>query len=114
MKLLERNENINDLLKLVKENPDLPIVFMVATECVPSDEYAYWLSECGGTYISEYCNTDGEVFFEEDYDDLVEKWIDNNYEEFPDKTDVELEEIAKSYVDNYKWIKAIIVYVEAL
>ena len=32
-----------ELLKLIKENPDLPVVPMVNDEVVGDDSYRYWL-----------------------------------------------------------------------
>ena len=37
-----------ELLKLVAENPDLPVVPMVDSEVCGGDEYGYWLGEFGG------------------------------------------------------------------
>lgn len=36
-----QEENMIELLELIKENPTFQILPMVATECVPSDDFAW-------------------------------------------------------------------------
>lgn len=39
-------EETTKLLKLASENPELPIIFEVDNEVVPSDEYGWYLGRC--------------------------------------------------------------------
>ena len=45
---------------------------------------------------------------------MVDEWIDNNYEDFPETSDDELEEMAKKVVSEYEWVDAIVVYINAI
>lgn len=49
-----QQENIKDLINLVKENPDLEILPMVNTECVQSDDFGAWAADWGPASIDEY------------------------------------------------------------
>ena len=46
--------NTEKFLKLVKENPDLPIVPMVDEEVVADDCSTYWMGEWGYSEVTEY------------------------------------------------------------
>jgi len=105
-----KNKNIKELLRLVQENPDLPIVPMVDAEIV-CDDCGYWMGSWGHAEIDEYYINDQVYFKSDDFDELVEDWADTNYDEFPGKSGYEIEQIAKEYVGNYKWVKAIVVYI---
>lgn len=43
--------NIKELLKLIKQHPDLPIVAMVESEVV-ADDYGYWMGEWGNVQLT--------------------------------------------------------------
>ena len=62
MNLDKQKENVGALLKLIKENPNLPIVPMVATECVFDVSYGYWMSEWGNANVTKYW-CDDERFY---------------------------------------------------
>ena len=112
MNLDKQKENVGTLLKLIKENPNLPIVPMVATECVSDDSYGYWMSEWGNASVTKYW-CDDERFWEYDsFDELVEQWIDNNFEEYPNLSDEELNNLAEKIVNGYEWVDAIVVYIK--
>lgn len=71
-------ENIKDLIKLIQENPDLPVVSMVEQEAV-SDEYGYTVASFGRAYLEEYA-----LYNERYYDDresFKEAYYDYNDEE---------------------------------
>ena len=44
---------VEELLKLMKDNPDLPIVPMVNFEVV-GDEFSYWMGSWGRSEVGEY------------------------------------------------------------
>lgn len=114
-KLDRQQENINNLLLLAKENPDLEIVPMVATECVFSDDFSSWMAEWGNASIDEYYCSDERIYFKsKDFDELVEDFIDNNFEEYSDLSDEELEKLAEKTVNGYEWVKAIVVRINEL
>lgn len=75
-------ENIKDLIKLIQENPDLPVISMVEQEAV-SDEYGYTVASFGRAYLEEYA-----IYNERYYDDresFKEDYYDYNDEELSEK-----------------------------
>jgi hypothetical protein len=69
-----QQKNIQNLLKLIQENPYLRIVPLVDTECVPGDEFNSWVASWGQSRIEEICesiNKERIYIKSEDYDDLV-------------------------------------------
>lgn len=70
--------NTEKLLKLIKENPDLPIVPMVDSDVV-SDDCGYWLGSFGSARLGEYA-----LFYEryfDDREDFKEFYYDYNDDE---------------------------------
>ena len=115
MNLEKQKENVNVLLQLIKENPELPIVPMVATECVFDDSHGYWMAEWSKAKIDKYCVNDDRIYsYNEEFDELVDDWIDENFESYERLTDDELRALAENKINNYDWEEAIIVYIENL
>ena len=112
MKIEKQKQNVNHLFELIKDNPDLPIVPLVATECVHDDSYGYWLNKWGSAEIDEYYVEDGRFYLSDDFEELVDEWIDNNFQEYSDLTQEDLEDLAVEEVKKYDWIKAIVVRIE--
>ena len=130
-----RNQKTETLLKLVKKNPNLPIVTLVDADIV-CDDCGRWLASFGRAYIGEYAllretyYTDRDEFKEEYYDlyddELCERfnyepWINEftvnqgEYTKEQLKINVEnerqLEEYLNKVADKY-FIKAIIVNID--
>lgn len=111
---MNKNDNINKLLKLIKENPELDIVPMVDGE-LGGDDYAYWLGDWGYAEIDDVHFGDcGRVYFRsEDTEELVEKYCEFIYEdEHPNITastplsleeDSKIEKKAERLVSNLDW-----------
>lgn len=116
-------ENIKDLVKLIQENPDLPVISMVEEEAV-SGEYGYTVASFGRAYLEEYA-----LYNERYYDDresFKEAYYDHNYEELDEKFDYHpslpttdaknnrnmflMDEYLDSIADKY-FKKAIVVYI---
>ena len=114
MNLLKQKENVSKLLELIKEYPDYEIVPMVATECVFDDSYGSWMAEWGSARVTKYWVGNERIYQYDDFEDLVDEWIDNNYEDYPGVSNDELEEKAKEYVNSLDWKDAIIVYIDAM
>ena len=108
----KERENIAELFKLIKENPELPIVPMVDNQIFDNDYFAYWLGSWGPATLDEYfISGKGKgVFIKSDEDtfDVLEKYL--SPEEFETMPESEDERIA--YYNNLPWIKAIIVYID--
>lgn len=101
----------DELFKLMRENPDLPIVPMVDSEIVCDDGYNRWLGAWGCSYIGEYLVTDECVHFrDEDDPSEVDKVLSEKYgyDYYVDMTD---EQEAEAYA-SLPWIKAIIVNID--
>lgn len=115
MNSLEKQQNnINELVKLIKENPELEIVPMVDSE-IGGDDYSYYMGEWGIAEIDEYYCSDDRIYFkEEDFEDLVDEFIENNYKKYNDLTDEEFEKLAEEKINNLEWIKAIVVHINLI
>ena len=109
----KKQKNINDLLKLIKENPELPILPIVDSEIVASDDSNYFVGSWGESRIDYYWCDDERIYSKEnDFEDLVENIIDtdNNYdEEFGLLNDEYKEKAAIKIVEKYNWIKCIFI-----
>lgn len=101
-------KNNNDLIKLIQENPDLPVVPMVDGE-IPGDDGGYWLGEWGKSRVDEYLLTRDLVVFKsyDDVFDTLERYL--SYEEFEKLP--ESEEECRPIYDALPWVKAIIVFI---
>lgn len=83
MRREKRTEVNKALLRIVAENPDLPIVAMVDSDIVCED-YGRWLASFGRAYVGEYAIYNEKYYdnredFKEDYfccndDELCEKF----------------------------------------
>ncbi len=96
----KEKQNREELFKLMRENPDLPVVPMVDYEVV-GDDSGWWFGSWGGSYICECVLGKGWLYFREDDDlseienalsdkygyDVIENWSDEKrekaYKELP-------------------------------
>ena len=106
-----KNKNIAELLKLIQENPDLPIIPMVDGEAV-CDDSGYWVAAWGKAVIEEFIINPkhGDMMFKSDDDvfDTLEKWL--SAEEFEKLPEDEAE--CRQYYEKLPWKKAILVYID--
>ena len=98
-----------ELLKLVAENPDLPVVPMVDSEVCGGDEYGYWLGEFGRSEVGEYALFDDRYFT--DREELEERYADYVADDYPEMSDEDFFAMVKEKTKDW-WIKAILVYIE--
>ena len=131
------NENIKNLLKLIKENPDLPVVPVVNEEVV-GDGGPYFLGEWSLPYVEEYAVYDDRFF--DDRDEFKDYYFGYNDDELCEKfnyspliseytvrlghyTQEELDENNKNQAEMDKYLdgiaaqyfkKAIFVYINAM
>ena len=114
--MIHENEKKNreELLRLIRENPELQIVPMVDGE-IPCDACGYWLGALGNVRVDEYIISeeyDGQILFKSNDDVFSTLKTYLNHEEF--KALPKTEEECRPYYDKLPWIKAIIVYIDAL
>lgn len=98
------------LIQLIKENPDLPVVPMVYYDVV-NDEYGYWEGKWGKCYVTDYIAVEelnNQIFFKEDgfNEEVVLSYI------FEEEYLLMSDEEAKDYFYNsIPWKRAIIVFI---
>lgn len=107
--------NKEELLKLIKENSDLPLVFMMSNDEVAGD-YGCTVMEEFRAYKSEVYKYErwGDLVFSDDKEEVVEHYMDAfaDEEKYIDLSQEEYEEIIKNYVNqNIEHYEAIILYV---
>lgn len=101
------------IIKLIEENPDLPIIPMVDSEVV-ADDYGYWLGKWGRCEVTEYYLGREKVHFkDDDEEDVLNDMVGCRYShdqqgrDIYDLTDDEWDALYKSI----PWTKAIVVYI---
>lgn len=106
-----------ELLKLVAENPGLPVVAMVDAEIV-CDDCGWWLGKLHSCRVDSYIIHNERVLFEEDAEEeLLDEFYDRHYEEISHETisEREREEYAEARalaeIKDIKFKKAIVLYV---
>ena len=65
------NENIKDLLKLIDEHPDLPVIPMVGQDIV-ADCTGEWVAYFGKAEVKKMCIYGEKVVFRDDYSVVAE------------------------------------------
>ena len=102
-----------EIIKLIEENPDLPVVPMVDSEVV-ADDGGYWLGKWGRCEVTEYYNGREYIHFRDDDDeDVLNDMAGCKYSHDPlgrdiyDLTDEEWDALYKSI----PWTKCIVVYI---
>lgn len=73
------NKNTQELLKLIIDNPELPVVPMVDYEVVPEDG-GRWMGSIGCCYVGEYAIFN-ERFYDDDREGFMEDYYDRNAED---------------------------------
>lgn len=105
----------NELMELIKDNPDLPVFAWVYSDVV-SDDYGTWLGQFSTAYIKEYAKVESYGYgdctwvFKDEPEDYIEWLIETK--EYEELTQEEAEKKAKDVVDNLEYKKAIFVYVD--
>lgn len=96
-----------ELLELIKDNPELPVIPLVDEEVVGGDDYANWIGNWGMAEIVEVVFGREQFFVrgEDDPPDVLNDCLeDKDYWEEP-------EEIVESLYESLPWTKVISVYI---
>ena len=104
-----------EIIKLIEENPDLPVVPMVDSEVV-ADDGGYWLGKWGRCSVTEYYEGREYIHFrDDDEEDVLNDLVgckyghDSQGRDIYDLTGEEWDALYKSV----PWIKCIVVYITA-
>lgn len=104
-----QQENVQLLLDLIKENPELKILPMIDAEIVADDTYGWWAGSFGKAEIDHIWNNGERIYFKSgDEEDLIEKELEIIEDEFSLS---EAESVAQSRVEGYGWEKVIVVWI---
>ena len=84
--------NIEKLIKLITENPDLPVIPMVEMNVVAGDDYNRWLASFGECRVSDFYISDEIIYT--DIDELINDIIEKKYL-LSEKSDEEIMKLAE-------------------
>ena len=100
-----------EVLETIQSNQDLPLVPIVAAEVVPSDDFGYWLGRVSYLHVGRFTSYNGQLYTDEEDDELIEDIIDNELLDEENVADEVLEAKAKQIAEQLFWKKAILLYV---
>lgn len=105
------NENIKDLLKLIDEHPDLPVIPMVGQDIV-ADCTGEWVASFGKAEVKKMCIYGENVVFREEKNAI--KTVEALELEGLTEGRAREESLDKlnGYLDELDWLEAIIVHIE--
>lgn len=99
---------IQELVKLIAENPDLPVVSLVDSEIIPDYEYGFYMGKISCSFV-DYCGLVGDRICVGE-DDYKEEFYDAHEIDFEGLSNKEIEKrLDKAFNKNCK--KAIVVYI---
>ena len=108
------NENIKEILKLIEEHPDLPVVPMVGQDIV-ADSFGEWTAEVGEAEIKKICIYEDAVIFYDENTLKTAGLLELDYETLglPDSmSSGEANRRLKAFIDSLDWLEVIIVHIE--
>lgn len=105
-------------LKLVKENPEIPIVPMVNSEVVADADYGLWLGSFGDCRIDSYVSL--KYYVEERFftrygdEDILKEYFEEQIADELGADDIYecIEKLAREKIEKLPWVKAIIVDID--
>ena len=105
-------DNIKDLLRLIEEHPDFPVIPMVGQDIV-ADCTGEWVASFGKAEVKKICIYGEKVIFREEKNALktVEALELEGLTE--GRTREESLEKLNEYLDELEWLEAIIVHIES-
>lgn len=108
------NENIKDILKLIDEHPDLPVIPMVGQDIV-ADCTGEWVAHFGKAEIKKMCIYGEKVIFRGKEDAIKTVKALEREGLIVRETGEKREEsigVINDCIDNLEWLEAIIVHIE--
>ena len=107
-----KDAKYGELLRLIAENPSLPVVPMVNSEVVADDDYAYWLGSFSSSTVDEYVCVNERFYTRDNQDEIEDDFSDYLCDDYPDMPDEEFYKMIHEKVEALPWTKAIIVYID--
>nr|DAQ03600.1 MAG TPA: hypothetical protein [Caudoviricetes sp.] len=105
------NENIKEILKLIDEHPDLPVIPMVGQDIV-ADCTGEWVAHFGKAEVKKMCIYGEKVVFRE-WKNAIKTVEALELEGLTEgRTREESIENLNGYLDELDWLEAIIVHIE--
>lgn len=105
------NENIKEILKLIDEHPDLPVIPMVGQDIV-ADCTGEWVAHFGKAEVKKMCIYGEKVVFRE-WKNAIKTVEALELEGLTEgRTREESIENLNGYLDELDWFEAIIVHIE--
>ena len=106
--MLSVKGHVRELLTLIKDNPDLPIVAYVDGDIVADDSSCRWIGSIGKSHIIEYVAVEmyrgmPEMIYRDDTEEYETYLLEN--------TELS-EEAVKEHINNLSWVKAIAVNID--
>lgn len=102
------NSKVKELLKLMQENPDLPVVPLVDSDVVADGDHSNWLAGWGNACVGHYLSGEDRYYIKEDDDpqDILEEVMGYDaYCALPE------DEGLDALCDALPWKKVIFVYI---
>lgn len=93
------SDNVKNLVRLISENPDLPVIPMVGQDIV-ADYTGEWVADLGIAEALELCIYGERVIFKND------KGIQML------KLELDSETVTEEFIESLVWMKAIVVHIE--
>ena len=108
-------KNVMGLVKLIQDNPNLPVYTVVESEVVASGHYGRWVSKIGSSVVDRIYFDDDRYYVESyDDEDLEEKFAEIICEHNPNITDNDLELRIDVCMRALEWEDCIVVNVDTL
>ena len=109
---MENREQTNTLRNMLTSYPDLPLIPLVDSDVVASDEFTNWLGSISDVRLEQVLSKDEELFILSiDEERLRERAIlESGYDLI--WTDEQLEDYAVKEVAAYDWKYAIVIWID--
>ena len=107
-------DNIRDLLRLIEEHPDLPVIPMVGQDIV-ADSFGEWTAEVGEAEIRKLCIYEDAVIFYDENTLKTAGLLELDYDTLgiPESmSSGEANRRLKAFIDSLDWLEVIIVHIE--
>ena len=108
------NDNIKDLLRLIEEHPDLPVVPMVGQDIVAAS-FGECTAEVGEAEIKKICIYEDAVIFYDENTLKTAGLLELDYDTLgipENMSSGEANRRLKAFIDSLDWLEAIIVHIE--